>query len=125
MFFRPCNKSTQHRPCLTRNLKRSNSGFHILANLIRRGLEKLKILLQINKSVTCGKSWNHYRNKHKIKLVAFQCNTIISSPPKTSRVTWQVNMDPDLDDEYEVIHEFSVVKCCFCYLNIFEFKYIK
>ena len=31
-------RSTQHRPCLTRNLKRSNSGFHIMTNLIRRGL---------------------------------------------------------------------------------------
>ena len=44
-------------------------------------------------------------------------------PPKTSRVTWQANMD--LDDECQVIHEFSVVKCCFCYLNVFEFKYMK
>ena len=42
-------------------------------------------------------------------------------PPKTSRVTWQANMD--LDDECQVVHEFSVVKCCFCYLNIFEFKH--
>ena len=42
-------------------------------------------------------------------------------PPKTSRVTWQANMD--LDDECQVIHEFSVVKCCFCYLNVFEFKH--
>ena len=42
-------------------------------------------------------------------------------PPKTSRVTWQANMD--LDDECQVIHEFSVVKCCFCYLNILEFKH--
>ena len=25
----------------------------------------------------------------------------------------------DLDDDWQVIHEFSVVKCCFCYLNIF------
>ena len=25
----------------------------------------------------------------------------------------------DLDDGWQVIHEFSVVKCCFCYLNIF------
>ena len=46
-------------------------------------------------------------------------------PRKTSRVTWQANMDPDFDDECQVIHEFSVVKCCFCYLNIFEFKYMK
>ena len=43
--------------------------------------------------------------------------------PKTSRVTWQANMD--WDDEHQVIHEFSVVKCCFCYLNVFEFKYMK
>ena len=28
----------------------------------------------------------------------------------------------DLDDECQVIHEFSVVKCCLSYLNIFEFK---
>ena len=27
-----------------------------------------------------------------------------------------------LDDECQVIHEFSVVKCCLSYLNIFEFK---
>ena len=40
--------------------------------------------------------------------------------PKTLRVTWQANMD--LDDECQVIHEFSVVKCCLSYLNIFEFK---
>ena len=46
-------------------------------------------------------------------------------PAKTSRVTWQANMDPDLDDECQVIHEFSVVKCCFCYLSTFEFKYTK
>ena len=39
-------------------------------------------------------------------------------PPKTSRVTWQANMDPDFEDECQVIHEFSVVKCCSCYLNI-------
>ena len=38
-------------------------------------------------------------------------------PPKTSSVTWQANMD--WDDECQVIHEFSVVKCCFCHLNIF------
>ena len=43
--------------------------------------------------------------------------------PKTSSVTWQANVD--WDDEFQVIHEFSVVKCCFCYLNIFEFKYMK
>ena len=42
--------------------------------------------------------------------------------PKTASVTWQANMD--WDDECQVIYEFSVVKCCFCYLNIFEFKYI-
>ena len=41
-------------------------------------------------------------------------------PPKTSRVTWQASRD--LDDECQVIHEFSVVKCCLSYLNIFEFK---
>ena len=29
----------------------------------------------------------------------------------------------DLDDECQVIHEFYVVKCCFSYLNIFEFKH--
>ena len=29
----------------------------------------------------------------------------------------------DLVDECQVIHEFSVVKCCFCYLNVFEFKH--
>ena len=45
LSFRSCNRSTQHRPCLTRNLKRSNSGFHILANLIRLGLENSKCLL--------------------------------------------------------------------------------
>ena len=45
-------------------------------------------------------------------------------PPKTSCVTWQANVDPDKDDECQVIHEFSVVKCCFCYSNIFEFKYV-
>ena len=28
----------------------------------------------------------------------------------------------DWDDECHVIHEFAVVKCCFCYLNIFAFK---
>ena len=39
-------------------------------------------------------------------------------PKKTSRVTWQPNMD--LDDECQVIYELSVVKCCFCYLNILE-----
>ena len=38
-------------------------------------------------------------------------------PPKTSSVMWQANMDRD--DECQVIHEFSVVKCCFCHLNIF------
>ena len=34
-------------------------------------------------------------------------------------------MDPDFDDECQVnvIQEFSVVKCCFCYSNIFDFKY--
>ena len=41
--------------------------------------------------------------------------------PKTSSVTWQANMD--WDDEFQVIHEFSVVKGCFCYLNIFEVKH--
>ena len=46
-------------------------------------------------------------------------------PPKTSRVMWQANMHPDLDDKCQVIHKFSIVKCCFCYLNIFEFKYMK
>ena len=29
----------------------------------------------------------------------------------------------DLDDECQVIHELSVVKCWFCYLNILEFKH--
>ena len=43
--------------------------------------------------------------------------------PNTSRVTWQACMD--WNNECQVIHEFSVVKCCFCYLNIFEFKYMK
>ena len=33
----------------------------------------------------------------------------LSPPPKTSRATWQANMD--LDDECQVIHELSVVKC--------------
>ena len=42
---------------------------------------------------------------------------------KTLCATWQANID--WDDECQVIHEFSVVKCFFCYLNIFEFKYIK
>ena len=37
--------------------------------------------------------------------------------PKTSSVTWQANID--WDDEFQVIHEFPVVKYCFCYLNIF------
>ena len=46
---------------------------------------------------------------------------IIPPPPKTSRVTWQANID--LDDECQVIHEFSVVNCCFCYLNILDFKH--
>ena len=47
----------------------------------------------------------------------------LSPSPKTSCVTWQANID--WDDECQVILEFSVVKCCFCYLNIFEFKYMK
>ena len=47
----------------------------------------------------------------------------LSPPPED--FTWQANMDTDLDDECQVIHEFFVVKCCFCYLNIFEFKYMK
>ena len=42
------------------------------------------------------------------------------TPPKTLRVTWQANMD--LEDECQVIHEFSFVKCCLSYLNIFSFK---
>ena len=42
--------------------------------------------------------------------------------PKTLSVTWQANMD--WDDEFQVIHEFSVVKGCFCYLNIFEVKHM-
>ena len=37
-LFRSYHRSTQHRPGLTRNPERSNSGFYILANLIRRGL---------------------------------------------------------------------------------------
>ena len=45
------------------------------------------------------------------------------SPP--TKATWQANTDPDLDDKCHVIHEFSVVKCCLCYLNIFKFKYVK
>ena len=53
----------------------------------------------------------------------------LSPPPiptptqNTSSVTWQANVD--WDDEFQVIHEFFIVKCCFCYLNIFEFKYMK
>ena len=43
--------------------------------------------------------------------------------PKTWRVTWQANMDRG--DECQVIHEFSVVKCFFCYSDISEFKYMK
>ena len=37
---------------------------------------------------------------------------IIPPSPKT----WQKNMD--FVDECQVIHGFSVVKCCFCYLHI-------
>ena len=49
----------------------------------------------------------------------------LSSHPEDFKchVAWQANMD--WDDECQVIHEFSVVKCCFCYLNIFEFRYMK
>ena len=47
-LFRSYNRSTQHRPCLTRNFKRSDSGFHIQANIIRRGLEKFK-MFTVNK----------------------------------------------------------------------------
>ena len=36
------NRSTKHRTCLTRNLRRSNSGFCILANLIRRRPVKIQ-----------------------------------------------------------------------------------
>ena len=43
--------------------------------------------------------------------------------PEDFKCHWQANMD--WDDEFQVIHEFSVVKCCFCYLNIFEVKYMK
>ena len=34
----------------------------------------------------------------------------------------EANMD--WDDECQVIHELSDVKCCFCDLNIFELKYM-
>ena len=47
------------------------------------------------------------------------------SPPSEDTCHVQANMDPDVDGEYQVIHEFSVAKFCFCYLNIFEFKYMK
>ena len=73
LSFRSCNRSTQHRPCLTRNLKRSNSGFHILANLIRLGLEKLK-MFTVNKQKR--HQWQivepQQKHKHKIQLVTFQ-----------------------------------------------------
>ena len=45
----------------------------------------------------------------------------LSPPPPPEDFTWQANMD--LDDECQVIHEFYVVKCCFSYFNIFEFKH--
>ena len=73
LSFRSCNRSSQHRPCLTRNLKRSNSGFHILANLIRLGLEKLK-MFTVNKKKR--HQWQivepQQKHKHKIQLVTFQ-----------------------------------------------------
>ena len=47
------------------------------------------------------------------------------SPPPEDTCHVQANMDPDVDGEYQVFHEFSVAKFCFCYLNIFEFKYMK
>ena len=47
------------------------------------------------------------------------------SPPPEDTCHVQANMDPDVDGEYQVIHEFSVAKFWFCYLNIFEFKYMK
>ena len=45
-------------------------------------------------------------------------NMGLSTPPNS-----EANMD--WDDECQVIHELSAVKCCFGYLNIFEFKYMK
>ena len=72
LSFRSYNRLTQHRPCLTRNLKRINSCFHILKNLIRRGLEKFKML-------TANKRKRHQwqivepqqKHKHKIQLCMY------------------------------------------------------
>ena len=43
-------------------------------------------------------------------------------PTNASPVTWQANTDPDLDDECQVIHEFSVVKRCFLLFKYFWFQ---
>ena len=74
LSFRSYNRLTQHRPCLTRNLKRSNSCFLILQNLIRRGLEKFKML-------TANRQKRHQwqmvepqqKHKHKIQLCMYLC----------------------------------------------------
>ena len=49
----------------------------------------------------------------------------LSPPPEDFKCHVASTHGSDLDNEYQVIHAFSVVKCCFCYLNIFEFKYMK
>ena len=52
-----------HRSCLTRRRRRSNSGFHILANLIKRGLERFKMFTaNKKKNFNSGKPSNHNRN---------------------------------------------------------------
>ena len=43
-------------------------------------------------------------------------------PPPAEDFTCHVASKHRLDDECQVIHEFSVAKCCLSYLNIFEFK---
>ena len=82
-LFRSYNRSTQHRPCLTRNLKKGNSCFLILENLIRRGMEKFKML-------TANKQKRHQwqivepqpEPKHKIQLCMylFFCKTRLFGP---------------------------------------------
>ena len=100
--------------------------FHKMKRIINHPLllELLYLRIKPKTQSQQGKKWYPIWGSRASKTIPYQAmHTYLPYirdyllPPKTSRVMWQANMDPDLDDKCQVIHEFSIVKCCFCYLK--------
>ena len=61
---------------------------------------------------------NHFNDKARINYCKSRSVHQHGGPSRPRQ-----NCHSCIFETKETIHEFSVVKCCFCYLNTFEFKH--